>query len=91
MYTMITKQITIKGSTIRNMLQQNLQLKAEELEITGTMKINQGYTLTLIASGNKDNLERYIAWCEAAVAEHGVAVTETRDLGFKAFHRFSLT
>lgn len=88
---MITKQITIKGSTIRDMLQKNLQLKAEELEITGTMKLNQDHTLTLIASGNKDNLERYIAWCEAAVTEHGVAIAETRDVGFKAFHRFSLT
>ncbi|SDD32990.1 acylphosphatase [Niabella drilacis] len=88
---MITTQITIKGSTIRHMLQKSLQQKAEELEITGTMKVDKDHSITLVATGNKDDLERYIAWCAAAATEHGVAVTETRNLGFKAFYNFSLT
>ncbi|WP_018627444.1 acylphosphatase [Niabella aurantiaca] len=86
---MNTTQITIKGNTIRAALQQALQLKAEELGITGTMQSNKNNTVTLITSGTRDNLERYIDWCASAAREHGVEIAETRDLAFKAFYRFS--
>lgn len=86
---MNTKQITIKGNTIRAALQKDLQLKAEELGITGRMQSNKSNTITLITSGTRDNLEHYIDWCTAAAREHGVDITETRDLAFKAFYSFS--
>ncbi|MGJ7031511.1 acylphosphatase [Niabella hirudinis] len=88
---MITKQITIKGNTTRHILQKSLRQKAEELEITGTMKVDKNHSITLVATGDKNNLEHFITWCEAASMEHGVAVTETRNIGFKAFYNFSLT
>ncbi|WP_300602157.1 hypothetical protein [Niabella sp.] len=86
---MITKEVTIRNNSIGTILPAALQLKAEALHITGTMKTDKFHTITLIASGPKKNLEQYIAWCETAAMEHGATLTLIRDRAFKAFYNFS--
>ncbi|MBZ4191014.1 hypothetical protein [Niabella beijingensis] len=87
---MNTKKLIIKGKTLHPAFQKTLQLKAEELDITGILKANDN-TATLVTTGVKDHLEDYITWCEAAVKEQGAELIETSDLAFKAYYNFSLT
>ncbi|MCF3108575.1 hypothetical protein LL912_07275 [Niabella sp. CC-SYL272] len=86
---MITKEITIRHHSIGTILPAVLQLKAEELDITGTINTSKQSTITLLISGKKKDLEAYIAWCETAAIGRGATVAETRDRAFKAFYNFS--
>ncbi|MBO9593571.1 MAG: hypothetical protein J7599_11750 [Niabella sp.] len=86
---MITKEITIRNSSIGTLLSTEMLSKAEALNITGTLKIDTQRTITLIACGKKNDLESYIAWCEAAATVHGATIIAVRDQAFKAFYKFS--
>lgn len=86
---MITKEITIRNSSLGTLLLTEIQSKAEALNITGTLKIDKQRTITMIASGNKNDLESYIAWCEATATGHGATIAAIRDQAFKAFYNFA--
>lgn len=87
---MTTKQITFTGYTIRPTLQTELKQKADELSITGTLKVNEDGSLTIVSSGTKENIENYLEWCQAAALEHGIN-TDNKEHAFKAYYKFSLT
>lgn len=88
-HPMITKEITIRNSSIGTLLLTEIQSKAEELDITGTMKIDKQRTITLIVSGKRNDLKHYITWCEATVTGHGATIAAIRSQAFKAFYNFS--
>ena len=84
-----TVSITVTGRVQGVFYRQSTKEKAQEFAITGEVRNNSDGTVSIIATGERDNLDKLISWCHigpprAQVVSVVVTDVERREfLGFE--------
>lgn len=69
---------------------QSAQEKALSLEIKGTVKNCDDDSVELIATGEKEKLDKLIAWCWQGPPRADVTNVTTQELSLQQFNYFSI-
>ncbi|AHF17225.1 acylphosphatase [Niabella soli] len=87
---MITIEISIKGAPVHAAILEQLEQKARELSITGTLTRNSDGTSVLLSSGTEADVTNYVNWFENLSRQQGFR-PEVKNIAFKAFYKFSVS
>ena len=88
---MLTYHILVSGKVQGVYFRQSTKSKAEALGITGTVEnLQDGNTVSILASGDKDQLDRFIEWCRQGPPMAIVEQVQTEELAPQVFERFSI-
>lgn len=87
---MTSKEIIVKGAVTNPDLLQDLQLKAEELGVTGVLEPQKNGWLLIRCTGLSRDLNSFSEWSERTFNRYGFASVE-KHVPFKAYYKFSLS
>jgi len=82
-------KIHIDGAVQNVFFRYSAQKKAEEIGITGYAKNNPDGSLTIVATGNEDILEKFIVWCKKGPEQAKVDSLEVTDIEAADFTDFN--
>ena len=88
---MQTIKIIIKGRVQGVFFRQSAKEKADHLGIKGTVKNCEDDSVEIIATGEKEQLDKLITWCSEGPPHAVVTEIETQELSLQAFRNFSIT
>lgn len=87
---LITIRIIIQGKVQGVFYRQSAREKAITLGITGTVCNLPDETVEIIATGNNEQLEQFIQWCESGPPRAIVSDIESTPLPLQTFENFSI-
>jgi acylphosphatase len=87
---MQTMQIKITGSVQGVFFRQSTKEKADRLDIKGTVRNCEDDSVEIIATGEKDQLDKLIAWCREGPPRAVVDNVTTQELSLREFKNFSI-
>ncbi|MCH5684760.1 acylphosphatase [Niabella sp. W65] len=88
---MVTKNIIVKGKVQGVFFRQSTQRKAEELGINGSVEnLTDGYTVSILATGEEHQLAEFISWCQQGPPRAEVQQLEISDMPLQKFEKFSI-
>jgi acylphosphatase len=87
---MQTMQIKITGSVQGVFFRQSTKEKADRFGIKGTVRNCEDDSVEIIATGEKDQLDKLIAWCREGPPRAVVDNVTTQELSLREFKNFSI-
>jgi acylphosphatase len=87
---MQTIKITVEGQVQGVFFRQSTQEKARELGIKGTVKNCDDESVEIVATGEKEQLDKLVAWCRQGPPKASVTNVTTQQLSLQQFHNFSI-
>ena len=85
-----TVAITVAGIVQGVYYRQSTKAQATEAGITGEIKNNTDGTVGIIATGEEDKLEAFIAWCNQGPETAVVSTVKVKDLELQNFNAFRI-
>ena len=83
-------QIIVQGKVQGVFYRQSTREKAEELEITGTVKNLANGNVEIIATGTSEQLDRFTNWCKQGPKQAIVTDIIITSLSLQSFNNFSI-
>jgi acylphosphatase len=87
---MKTIQIKVSGMVQGVFYRQSTREKAYELNLKGTVRNCEDDTVEIIATGNKEQLDKLIAWCREGPPRAKVTNVTVQELSLQSFNNFSI-
>ena len=87
---MKTIRIKIEGRVQGVFYRQSAQEKALSLEIKGTVKNCDDDTVEIVATGRKEQLDKFVRWCWQGPPRANVRNVTTQELSLQQFNYFSI-
>lgn len=87
---MKTIRIRIEGKVQGVFYRQNAQDQAIDLGISGSVKNCEDDSVEIIATGTKEQLDRFIEWCWKGSPRAIVTNVTTQELSLQQFNYFSI-
>ena len=87
---MQTIRINVQGRVQGVFFRQSTKQKADELEITGTVKNCEDDSVEIIATGHKEQLDKLVEWCRKGPPKAYVTNVIMQELSLQEFKRFSI-
>jgi acylphosphatase len=87
---MQTMQIKITGSVQGVFFRQSTKEKADRFGIKGTVRNCEDDSVEIIATGEKEQLDKLIAWCREGPPRAVVDNVTTQELSLREFKNFSI-
>jgi acylphosphatase len=87
---MQTMQIKITGSVQGVFFRQSTKEKADRFGIKGTVRNCEDDSVEIIATGEKEQLDKLIAWCREGPPRAVVDNVTTQELSLREFKKFSI-
>ena len=88
---MQTMKIIVKGKVQGVFFRQSAKEMAERLGIKGTVKNCDDDSVEIVATGEKEQLDKFISWCRQGPPRADVTNVETQELSLQEFRNFSIT
>ena len=85
-----TLRIIVKGKVQGVFYRQTAKEKAGELEMGGNIKNAPDGDVHIIATGNKEQLQEFIAWCRRGPPEAIVDEVSTEEIPLQPFDSFKI-
>jgi acylphosphatase len=90
MMTEKTIEIIVKGSVQGVFFRQTTKEKALELGLSGEVKNNDDGSVTIKATGEKEQIDKLIAWCHSGPPKAKVNSIVVNDLSLVKFSGFTI-
>jgi acylphosphatase len=87
---MQTMKIIIKGRVQGVFFRQSAKEKADGLGIKGTVKNCEDDNVEIIATGDKEELDKLTEWCRTGPPRAVVSDVITQELSLQQFYNFSI-
>jgi acylphosphatase len=87
---MNTKRLIITGKVQGVFYRKSAKEKAGELKITGTVRNLSNEDVEIIATGNREQLDNFIAWCKTGPPEAVVTNIHIEELSVQLLGNFSI-
>jgi len=85
-----TISITVSGKVQGVFYRQSTNEKANGLGITGTVENLKNGDVYIIASGQREKLDKLIAWCYKGPRRAAVSKVEVKELPLQLFEQFTI-
>lgn len=87
---MQTIRIKVEGEVQGVFFRQSTQEKAIQLGIKGTVKNCDDDSVEIVATGEKEQLDKLVAWCWEGPPKANVISVTTQELSLQRFYNFSI-
>jgi acylphosphatase len=88
---MQTMKIIVKGKVQGVFFRQSAKEMADRLGIKGTVKNCDDDSVEIVATGEKEQVDKFISWCSQGPPRADVSNVETQELSLQEFRNFSIT
>lgn len=85
-----TISIAVSGKVQGVFFRQSTKEKANELSLTGKVENLKNGDVHIIASGQKEQLDKLIAWCYKGPRRAAVSKVEVKELSLQLFEQFTI-
>jgi acylphosphatase len=89
-HMLCTIEILIKGKVQGVFFRQSAKDKARDLELTGTAKNLPDGSVHIIATGKKEQLDRFVSWCHEGPPSATVTGVSIAEINLQAFDQFNI-
>jgi acylphosphatase len=87
---MQTVKIVVKGTVQGVFFRQSAKEMADRLGIKGTVRNCDDDSVEIVATGEKEQLDKFISWCRQGPPRADVSDVETQELPLQDFRNFSI-
>ena len=87
---MQTMRIKVTGKVQGVFFRQSTQERAYDLNIKGTVRNCDDDSVEIIATGNKEQLDKLISWCRRGPPRARVINVTTQEVSLQQFNNFSI-
>ena len=85
-----TYSIIVTGEVQGVFFRQTAQEKAKKLDVQGTIKNKEDGTVAIVATGTKELLDAFVAWCKEGPPRAKVENVDVKEIPLQHFGSFTI-